>query len=218
MSSVALVRSVTAVFIASLLAGCAVPSRGRAGGNELATAAVASASAWASTLIAAQSDVERGRHAEADRRLREFAERTAPSPEATETLYWRAVFMLDPASGASSPSAAGAASAASSGSPAGPAREALVLLGRYLEAGVPLTRRTEALVLQRIATALATPAAAPVTAPVTAQREPGPRPAANDAELKALKEELELTKAELERIRKRLAPAPTTPPPGFSRP
>ena len=181
-------RQTTAVIVAfALLAGCASPQLGRSRSIEATTTAAANASAWAATLVAAQRDVERGRHADAERTLREYGERNAPSPEAVETMYWRAVFMLDPASSA------------------GSTREALALLAKYLEADVPLPHRTEALVLQRVATALAAP------------RETGgaARSAASEAEMKALKDELEQTKAELERIKKRLAPAspPPTPPP-----
>ena len=173
-----------AVLFAAAITGCAVPSLRRANRDDAATAAAANASSWATTLLAAQREVERGRHADADRLLREFGERAAPAPESVATMYWRAVFMLDPASST------------------GSTREAVALLARYLDADVPLTHRTEAVVLQRIAAALAAPREGAA---------PG-RGAATDAELKALKEELELTKAELERIKKRIAPPPTTPP------
>ncbi len=170
----------------ALVTGCAAPSMRTGRASETATGAAANAASWATTLVAAQRDVERGRYAEADRTLREFADRAGRSPDAAETLYWRAVFMLDPAS------------------PAGSIREAAALLGRYLGADVPLTHRSEAVVLQRVATALGS----------GREGVPG-RSAASDAvreaEMKTLKDELEQTKAELERIKKRLAPPPTTP-------
>ena len=73
-------RSFIVAALATLaLSGCATPSLRRSRPSETVTAAAASASSWATTLIAAQRDVERGRHAEADRALREFGERTAPS-------------------------------------------------------------------------------------------------------------------------------------------
>jgi hypothetical protein len=162
------------------------------GPPSLAVAGASQASvAWPVALIAAQSDADRGRHAEADRRLREFAAEHARSPEAVESTYWRAVFMLDPSNTAAT------------------AREAGALLERYLATSAPLIHRAEATVLQRIAKALAAP------------RDPAPAPArspepSRDAEVKALKDELEQTKAELERIKKRLSPPPTpatTPPP-----
>jgi hypothetical protein len=141
-------------------------------------------------LVAAQSDADRGRHAEADRALREFAAAHAGSAEAVETTYWRAVFMLDPANTTAT------------------ARDAGTLLERYLATNAPLAHRAEASVLQRIAKALAAPREAAPARPSDATRE---------AEIKALKDELEQTKAELERIKKRVAPppAPTTPPPGL---
>jgi hypothetical protein len=146
-----------------------------------------SSSAWPTALIAAQSDVDQGRYADADRALVAFALDHEGSPEARETGYWRAVFMLDPANTTASPS------------------EAATLLDHYLSRNAPLTHRSEATILQRVAKSLATP------------RETAgpPRPAdpAREAELKALKDELEKTKAELERIKKRLATPPTTTPP-----
>lgn len=146
--------------------------------------------AWPGALIAAQSDVERGQHADADRRLREFAAEHSRSPEAIESTYWRAVFMLDPANTTST------------------ARDAASLLDRYLGSNAPLMHRSEATVLQRIAKSIS-----------TREPVPGPRIIADptrEAEMKALRDELEQTKAELERIKKRVAPppaAPATPPP-----
>jgi hypothetical protein len=144
------------------------------------------ATAWPAVLIAAQSDVDQKRHAEADKALREFGAEYAQSPEALESTYWRAVFMLDPANTSATP------------------REASALLERYLAATGPIIHRAEAGVLQRIARTLAAREAPAASRPADATR---------DAEVKALKDELEQTKAELERIKKRLATPPTTPPP-----
>ena len=160
------------------------------GGSALSAAGESSSAstAWPIALIAAQSDAERGRHADADRTLREFAAEHERSPEALESTYWRAVFMLDPANTTAT------------------ARDATTLLERYLGSAAPLAHRAEATVLARVAKALAAPReTAPPRAP----------DAAREAEIKALKDELEQTKAELERIKKRLAPPPatTTPPP-----
>ena len=179
-------RALRPAVIAALVtvAGCAVPSLRRAAPSETATAAAASAASWAATLLAAQREVDRGRHTEADRTLREFAERAPASPEAIEAMYWRAVIMLDPPSRSGSP------------------RDAVALLEKYLASDAPLTHRTEAAVLQRVATSLAANAAA--------------RSGTSEAEVKALKAELEEAKAELERIRKRLAaPPPTMAPPAL---
>ena len=182
------VRTAASVLLVlAAAAACALPGQRRPTPSEAATAAAAGAASWAATLLAAHREVDRGRHAEADRTLREFADRAPGSPEAMETNYWRAVIMLDPTS--------------KSGSP----REAVGLLDRYLASEAPLTHRTEAGVLQRLASSLVASSAT--------------RPAMTEAEVKALKDELEEAKAELERIRKRLvAPPPTAPPPATQSP
>ena len=163
-------------------AGCGIPQSALVTSEEPASAA----STWPMVLISAQSDVDQARHAEAERKLREFATEYPRSAEAHESTYWRAVFMLDPGNTTATP------------------RDAAALLDRYLAATSPLVHRAEAMVFQRLAKSLAAP------------REgvpPRTPDAAREAELKALKEELEQTKAELERIRKRVAPPPTTTPP-----
>ena len=181
----------------TVLAGGAAGTGCRTTGGSSAPATGSEASrastAWPIALIAAQSDAERGRHADADRALREFAAEHERTPEALESTYWRAVFMLDPANTTAT------------------ARDASTLLERYLGAAAPLAHRAEATVLARVAKALAAP------------REVAPPRAADtarEAEVKALKDELEQTKAELERIKKRLAPPPatTTPPPPSAHP
>jgi hypothetical protein len=147
------------------------------------------AAAWAPALLGAQQDADGGRHAAAERTLTEFVAAYPGTAEAIEATFWRGVFALDPANERAS------------------AREAIRLLNRYLEHRHALTHRAEAGVLLRLATALS-----------EQPREAAPRanPAGadgRDAEIAKLKEELENTKAELERIRKRLATPPTTPPP-----
>ncbi len=189
----AIVRRGLAIAIALLFVvgsgGCAF-SRGSALRPE--SAATEAPGAWPRVLIAAQADIEQGHHADADRRLREFSAEYARTTEAVESTYWRAVFMLDPANTVATP------------------REAASLLDRYLASRAPLQHRSEATVLQRIAKTLGAREAA------ASSPAPAPRVVADptrEAEIKALKDELELTKAELERIKKRLAPPPATPPP-----
>ena len=183
-------RGLVAAIILAVGAATGTGCRTAGGPATLAAASEPSGAsvAWPVALIAAQSDADRGRHGEADRTLREFAAEHPRSSEAIETTYWRAVFMLDPANTVAT------------------AREAGTLLERYLATNAPLAHRAEAGVLQRIAKALAAPRE---TVPA---RQPD---AAREAEIKALKDELEQTKAELERIKKRVAPppAPATPPP-----
>jgi hypothetical protein len=159
--------------------------------SDAVAPAATAATAWPSVLVSAQRDIDNRRHAEADRSLRDFAMLYPQSPEAVESHFWRAVVMLDPAGTVGTP------------------REATALLDRYLETRTPLVNRAEAQVLQRLARVLAAP------------RDSGPSGRAadptRDAEVKALKDELEQTKAELERIKKRLAPPPAaTPPPSKS--
>jgi len=183
------IRRVLAAF--SILAGVAAAGGCRTSSRDTALTAGAepagAAAAWPVILIAAESDVDQGRYAEADKALREFAAEYARSPEALESTYWRAVFMLDPTNTAATPRDAGA------------------LLERYLASNAPLAHRAEAAILNRLVKSL------------NALRDAGPAraDAARDAELKSLKDELEQTKAELERIKKRLAPPPppSTPPP-----
>ena len=185
-------RAVAPLTMAALMAAvtaCGVPRGGAALLEEGEPASAASR--WPIVLISAQSDVDQARHGDADRRLREFAAEYAQTAEALESIYWRAGFMLDPTNATATP------------------REAADLLERYLAATSPLVHRAEATVFQRLAKNLATPREGQPSAPASA-RTTDP---AREAEIKALKEELEATKAELERIRKRVAPPPTTPPP-----
>ena len=184
-----LLAPLTFAALAASVAGCGIP-RGGAGLLEESEPASA-ASRWPVVLITAQNDVDQARHDEADRRLREFAAEYAQSAEALESTYWRAVFMLDPANTTGTP------------------REAAGLLERYLAARSPLVHRAEATVLQRLAKNLATPREGQPATPAPARASDPAR----EAEIKALKDELEATKAELERIKKRVAPPPTTTPP-----
>ena len=168
---------------------CGGTSRGLPALAQSDGSASTAAAAWPSVLVGAQREIDRGRHGEADRALRDFATEYPESPEALESHFWRALVMLDPAGTVGTP------------------REAGALLERYLESRTPLVNRVEAQVLQRVARTLAAPRES--SSPARAAD------ATRDAELKALKDELEQTKAELERIKKRLAPPPatTTPPP-----
>jgi hypothetical protein len=158
------------------------------------------ATAWPATLVAAHRELTESRHERADQLLSEFASGYAGTAEAVEAIYWRALIALDPANGRASP------------------RDAAALLSQYLESRHPLTHRAEASVLHRLASSLPEPRR--IAEPARAAPTDGSR----DAEIQKLKTELEETKAELERIRKRLTapatgnppagtPPPTTPPP-----
>ena len=154
---------------------------------------------WPGAFGAAYKAVEAGRHAQADSILGAFAARHPRSPEARESLYWRALFRLDP------------------GNPSGSALEAGTLLGRYL-ADSALPRRAEATLLHRNAIALdsrprqlvsvraslheANTALAALKQDSTARA--GAAAVITEEELQRLQTELANTKAELDRLRKRL--------------
>ncbi len=148
---------------------------------------VSSSSAWARVISAAHQDAATGRHDDAERVLRDFSAAYPGTAEAAESGYWRAVFLLDPANPRSSP------------------RDALVLLGEYLDSEILQAHRPEALVLRRIAGTMTTTRDAAATRATTAD--------ARDAEIRRLKDELEKTTAELDRIKKRLSPPPANAPP-----
>lgn len=147
----------------------------------------------------AEREVLAMRHGSADRLLAEFATRFAGSPEATETGFWRAVYMLDTANHASSP------------------RDAVALLDSYLGASSAATlHRGAALSLRRAAAALERPMGAADATPSIpgSPAVPGGRVETRsearaderrDEEIQRLKEELAKANAELERIKRRLA-------------
>lgn len=149
--------------------------------------------AWATTLGDAQRAAADGRFDDADRFLSGFATRYADSPEAAEARYWLALFKLDPANRQ------------------GSAHNAVADLDAYLAYSGALEHRTEGLALRRVAALVDTlwaAAQAPKIEP------PSPSPAdvaalrAKDDEIARLRDSLTKTSAELERVRKRLAPRP----------
>ena len=186
---IAALRCCAAMGILALAAACAsgvpLPTLGR--GDSPAEPV---GTAWPNTLMAAHRAIGEGRYDRADRALVDFVTAYPGTAEAVEAEYWRAVVALDPANSA------------------GSARDATTLLSRYLDSRLPLTHRAEATVLHRLAASLAETQRSGSAARTGVQSD------ASDAEVQRLKRELEETKAELERIRKRLAPpAAGTPPP-----
>jgi hypothetical protein len=156
---------------------------------------------WAQTLADARAATEGGQHAEADRILATFAARHPGTPEATETLYWRALYRLDAANKTHT------------------ATDALQMLDAYLAArpadSVNFPFRAEALVLRRVAaqTEQLGRALAAANRENAAARAGTPPPtrdptvsdvAAKDAEIQKLKDELLKANDELDRIRQRL--------------
>ena len=151
------------------------------------------------SLQQAEREVSSSRFGVADRALADFALGHPNTPEAVETAYWRALFMLDPANQTAS------------------RRDAIAMLDSYLNAPIAVMHRGAATTLRRIAAALDRPV------PVAAANPPSPAPSqraeakadtkadtkaedkSRDEEVQRLKEELAKANAELERIKKRVA-------------
>jgi cell division protein ZapA (FtsZ GTPase activity inhibitor) len=172
---------------------------------------------WQPTLQMAEYYASKGEYDNADSSLARFGARFAGTPDALETVYWRALYKADPANHTSSLAAATA------------------LLDVYLADLRPRSHVAEATVLRRLVGALdglekaaanasaqakdaiaqtkdakatADKAAANANADVNATQN------AND-EIKRLKEELAKANAELDRIKKRLAAPPPKEPPAI---
>jgi hypothetical protein len=148
------------------------------------------------TLQRVETEVLAQRFGVADRLLVDFAEGHVNTPEAVETAFWRALFMLDAANRTAT------------------AGDALALLDGYLGAPVMVAHRGAATSLRRIAVVLDRPAPPAATASAPAAAPSGrtePKPDARtddrsrDAEVQRLREELAKANAELERIKKRVA-------------
>jgi hypothetical protein len=160
---------------------------------------------WPSTLATAEARVSEGRYAVADSILGRFAARYPGSPEAFEAAYWRALLSMDPKnSSASIPTA-------------------VEYLDAYLVGLYPRKHRQEAFALRAIAgqidqgkSALALAQSRDANPHLGSVRidvpKPTPDPAASEAEIKRLKDELAKANAELERIRRRLAQPPAKTP------
>jgi hypothetical protein len=156
---------------------------------------------WTQTLADVRAATEGGKHGEADRLLATFAARHPGTPEATETLYWRALYRLDAANKTHT------------------ATDALQMLDAYLAArpadSVNFPFRAEALVLRRVAaqTEQLGRALAAANRENAAARAGPPAPtrdptvsdvAAKDSVIARLKDERDRAVDELERIKTRL--------------
>jgi TolA-binding protein len=160
---------------------------------------------WPTLLGRSQQAALERRYADAEQMLAEFAQRYPDTREATETLYWRALYRLDPGNrDASIPTA-------------------LASLDSYLRSEIGIAHRLEAETLQRLgrtveslgrvvgtmagATASSTSSATPASSSATSERN-ATELRAKDAEIQRLKDELAKANDELERIKRRLtAPA-----------
>jgi hypothetical protein len=143
---------------------------------------------WDSVHAAALRLAREGDPFTADSLLTAFAGQYAGTPEAGESLYWRALLRLDPDNPAAGP------------------RDALAAVDAYLALGADQPRYDEALVLRRIASTLDSLRQPRVVVSPTPLADADTTAAvrARDEEIKRLREELQRTQAELERIRRRL--------------
>ena len=161
---------------------------------------------WPQVLGRSQQAAIDRRYDDAERTLADFAVRFPNTPEATETLYWRALYRLDPANKDGSVSTGLASLDAYLRADAGTAHrieaEALQRLGRSLEA---LSRATAATGGVNSAGTTASAAAGSASADRAAAELK-----ARDTEIQRLKDELAKANDELERIKRRLM-TPTKP-------
>jgi hypothetical protein len=144
---------------------------------------------WPAVLGDAQRAWQAGRFDDAERVLTTFGEQYAGSREAGEVLYWRAVLQLDPTN------------------TDGSTKAATQSLDAYLALD-SIQHRDEASLLRRV-TGLITSLSADVQASKAAPPPQPPAPAVlkeKDDEIARLRDSLAKTSAELERVRKRLAP------------
>jgi hypothetical protein len=153
---------------------------------------------WLTAVSFAQRAAWSGKYGDADRALTDYAEHFANTMEAHESLYWRALFQLDPANTASSP------------------RAAVQLLDQYLrDSASTAPHLDEAQTLRRLALTIDS-LTQTVTAAAAAQRAADSAHAADSAqqatdkdalmkENQKLKDQFAQATAELDRIKKRLA-------------
>jgi hypothetical protein len=181
-------RTARLALVCIAFAGC-VTTRGAAG----TPAAVNARNDWPAVLAQASQEAQAGRYGVADRLLADFATKYAGTEPAAEAQFWRALYRVDPANQTASP------------------KEAIAMLDSYLASPLSAPRRSEALVLRRVAAALdARPAVVTVTTPASGGAGKSDSAAkadnsAKDDEIAKLKDELSKANAELERIKRRLA-------------
>lgn len=152
---------------------------------KLVEPAPAPRSEWNAWLLQASQEAGAGNFAVADRLLTDYGSRFPATPEASEAMYWRALYKLDPSNSATAP------------------KEAGVLLDGYLASGTPL-HRAEAQTLRRVATSLEAAKNAPTNS-ATKTEVVKVDDKAQAEEVTRLRDELARANAELERIKRRLA-------------
>jgi TolA-binding protein len=190
------VRRWTAALALTFVCGCI------SGGSPFRPAAQKD---WPQVLGRSQQAAIDRRYDDAERTLADFAVRFPNTPEATETLYWRGLYRLDPANKDGSISTG------------------LASLDAYLRADAGTAHRIEAETLQRLgknleALSRAAAATGGVNSAGTTAAAAGSASAdraaaelkARDTEIQRLKDELAKANDELERIKRRLM-TPTKP-------
>jgi hypothetical protein len=138
-------------------------------------------SPWVGTLAAVRSAVDSGQFAAADSILVAFDRSEPDSPDASESAFWRAMLRADPRNPAFAPA------------------EARAALEAYLASPNP-RRQTEASVMLRML-ALSDSLRAAQAAHRTAADA---RDRAREEEMQKLRDDLQRTQAELDRIKRRL--------------
>lgn len=141
-------------------------------------------SPWPGTLSSALRAADNGRFEEADRLLTEFSVTHAGTPDGAESDFWRALLKTDPANAKVT------------------SRESMALYDAYLGGGPTLPRYAEAMILRRVVESLDSTRSLLATVRASADA----REKARDEEIRRLNDVVDRTTAELERIKRRLAP------------
>ena len=151
-------------------------------------------SAWTATLDSAQRLAADSQFASADTLLAMFAQGAPGSVGAQETVFWRGVFLLEPANKSAS------------------VHDAATAFENYLAGAGPLPHRSEAIVLRRTAHQIDSLTQSRSMDSVPAMNlvvSDSSRTSAREQEMaktvKLLQDSLNKTNAELERIKKRLS-------------
>lgn len=184
-------RARLALVVAILAAGAGTACARRAAVPEPPPEPVATP--WAATRAAVERLLAEGRYAAADSLLLAIEDSLPPAAQA-EPRFWRVLLLLDPANPVATP------------------RAAMAAIDAYLAGGASQPRYGEALVLRRTAARLEALRTQPRPAPVVLGDTALQRQQAE--ELARLRDSLDRTAAELERIRRRLRTTrPVEPPP-----
>ena len=141
-------------------------------------------SEWPTTLADAMRSAEAGTYDEADQRLLQYGLKHAGTREGTESDFWRAVLKADPSN------------------PGPDARERIALFDSYLAAGTGTPHYLEAVVFRRLLEAMDAARSAIASLRTTNDA----RQRTREDEIRKLSDDLDRTMAELDRIKKRLAP------------